>query len=253
MARTITLIGFILLEYIRSGRIWIEIGAMLACYIALLRGEPVIGVEPEHFFLTSGLFLLGLTIYTVSTVVSLGDRIQGYLILSRRVGRVGYLLGLYGSAIVILVTMYITLALITSLFSGIAGLGLNGWVLGTLPLLLNVGLLAALLLMLSPLVFATGWRLLVLFLIALAFSSNFLGSATVETLNPTIQSLLRGVQTILSWPLVPAFSGFALSLSRDYSGSAPVILVAQVSLLVALLSLAIYAFSHRELMLSTEG
>jgi hypothetical protein len=58
------------------------------------------------------------------------------------------------------------------------------------------------------------------------------------------------VQALLSWPLVPAFSGYALAISRDYSGTAPVILVAQASMLLALLGLALYAFSRRDLIFS---
>lgn len=84
-------------------------------------------------------------------------------------------------------------------------------------------------------------------MIALAFSSNFIGHPILDTLPTTVTNVLAGAQTILSWPLVPAFSGFALTLSRDYSGSALVIIIAQVSLLVTLLAVAVYAFGQRDL------
>jgi hypothetical protein len=67
-----------------------------------------------------------------------------------------------------------------------------------------------------------------------------------------VQEILNSIQTILSWPMVPAFSGFALAMSRDYSGNAPAILVAQSSLLIALLGLSIYSFSRREVILQGE-
>jgi hypothetical protein len=112
--------------------------------------------------------------------------------------------------------------------------------------------MAALLLVLSPLVLSTGWRLFMLGLIALAFSKNFFGNAALETFPTLLQELLNSAQTILSWPMVPAFSGFALSMSRDYSGNAPAILVAQLSLIITLLGLSIYSFSRREIILQSE-
>jgi hypothetical protein len=241
-------VGFTLIEYVRSGRIWLEIGAATAFYVVLLRGE----IDTEKFFSLVGIFTLLLTLYTMSSVVSLGDRPQGYMVLARRIGRVGYLLGLYISAMVLVASIYMLLSAATATISQFTDLTLVGWLLGTLPLLLNVGLLAALLLLLSPLVFSTAWRLLVLGLIALAFSGNFLGHAALDSLGPTLRGLLQGLQTVLGWPLVPPFSGFALSLSRDYSGSAPAILVSQASLLVALLTLAMYAFSRREVLFHIE-
>lgn len=249
--RTLVFTGFTLIEYIRSARILIELIAAAACYAIFLRSDQP-GVDPQHFFLIAGLFTLGLTIYTTSAMIGLGDRSQGYLILVRRIGRTGYLLGLYTSALVVIASIYGLLSVATFALSHFQGLSLTSWLLGTLPLLLNVGLLAALFIMLSPLVFSTGWRLLVLGLIALAFSGSFFGNAALDSLTPTIRNIIYGLQALLSWPLVPAFSGFELARTRDYSGSAPVILIAQSSLLVALLGISLYTFSRREVILSAE-
>jgi hypothetical protein len=248
LRRTLLFTLFTLIEYMRSGRIWIELAATVAFYAIFLRGQ----LNAEKFFSLVGIYSLVLTIYTMSSIISLGDRPQGYIVLARRVGRAGYVLGLYFSAMVILLLVYSVLSTLTASISDLIGLSPGGWLLGSLPLLLNVCLMAALILMLSPLIFSAGWRLFVLGMIALTFSGNFLGNATIEQFPSVAQGVLRTLQTILGWPLVPAFSGFALSLSRDYSGNAPVILVAQASLLVALLSLSIYTFSRRELLLSGE-
>ncbi len=253
LVRLLVFVQFTLTEYLRSGRIWVEVGAALACYLVFLRTMNGIGIEPEQFFLIVGLFMLGLAVYTMSSMLALGDRPQGYVVLVRQPERASYLIGLFLSAMLVLVVAYSVLSLLTALLGGLAGLGIRGWLLGSLPLLLNVGLMAALLLLLSPLVLSTGWRLFVLSLIALAFSSSFFGSAQIDSFAPLVQNILRGVQTILSWPLVPAFSGFALAISRDYSGAAFVIPVAQIALLIALLTLALYTFGRRELMLSNIG
>jgi hypothetical protein len=51
---------------------------------------------------------------------------------------------------------------------------------------------------------------------------------------------------------VPAFSGFALAVDREISLYAGIVIVAQFSLLVALLGLAFFSFSRRELMFGVE-
>lgn len=253
LLRLLVFVQFTITEYLRSGRIWVEIGAALACYLVFLRTMNGIGIDAEQYFLIVGLFMLGLAVYTMSSMLSLGDRPQGYVVLVRQPERASYLIGLFLSALLVLVATYTALSLLTMLFGGLPGLGVQGWLLGSLPLLLNVALMAALLLLLSPLVLATGWRLFILSLIALAFSSSFFGSARIDSFAPLVQNLLRSAQTILSWPLVPAFSGFALAISRDYSGAALAIPIAQFALLIALLALALYTFGRRELMLSNIG
>jgi hypothetical protein len=251
VVRLVLFVSFTLIEYVVSWRILVEGGLTAAFYYIFLRASDT-GIDAEKFFSLTGIFTLVMTIYTTSSVIGLGDRPQGYVVLSRRVGRTTYILSFYLVAMLILVVMYGALSLATAIWSQFTDLTLTGWLLGTLPLLLNVGLMAAFILMLSPLVLPTGWRLFVLGLMALAFSKNFLGNALIETFPPVFTNVIDGLQTVLGWPMVPAFSGFALAMSRDYSGNAPAILVAQSSLLAALLGLAIYSFSRRELVLSTE-
>ena len=57
-------------------------------------------------------------------------------------------------------------------------------------------------------------------------------------------------RTIFSTPLLPAFTGFALSISRDYSGIAFAIPLAQLFLTLSLLTMAVYVFARREIILS---
>jgi len=253
LVRLLIFVQFTLTEYLRSGRIWVEIGASAACFVVFLRPLGGGGIQADQFFLIMGLFMLGLAVYTMSSTLALGDRPQGYVVLAHQPEWVNYLLGLFLSAMLILTTVYTTLSLLTALTGGLGGTDVRGWLLGSLPLLLNVALLCALLMLLSPLVLTTFWRLFVLSLIALAFSSSFFGSARIDSFDPLVQNILRSVQTILSWPLVPAFSGFALAISRDYSGAAVVIPIAQLALLVALLALALYTFGRREVLLSSVG
>lgn len=254
LKRTLRFTIFTLLEYGRSARILVELIAAMAFFYIFLRKTGQ-SIDAAYFFTTTGVFVPALVLFTMSSMIGLADRPQGYIVLARRLGRAGYLLGLFLSAVLIAAAVYGLICIATALLNPPLDLTLQGWLLSTPPLLLNVGLMAALVLMLSPLVFPTGWRLFVLGLIALAFSSNFMGGTLREQLREQFSvgyTLLMSVQTMLSWPLVPAFSGFALALRPDYSGSAPVIIIAQLSLLVALLGLSLYAFSRRDLVFNQQ-
>lgn len=245
-SRTLRFAGFTLLEYARSGRILLELAATLAVgYIFFRRWATL--MPPEYFFGTAAVFSLVLTFYTASSVLALGDRPQGYVVLARGIGRAGYLLGLYCATLAVVVGAYGALSLGVAIFSPVAGLGVADWLLGTLPLLLNVALLGALLVLMAPMVLSTGWRLAILGLVALAFSGSLLGGPTLATLPQGVASALDVVRTLFSAPLLPAFTGFALAVSRDYSGINAVIPLAQLSLTLGLLALAVYAFGRREL------
>lgn len=247
--RLLRFVGFTLLEYLRSGRVAIEIIALLAAWFVFLR-RPM---NAEYFFSVAGVFSPALTLYTMAAFIGLGDRPQGYVLLSRGVGRALYLLGLFLSACAVVSGAYGLLSILTAVVNPPFDLGLLGWVGGTLPLLLNIGLLAALMLMLSPLVFPAGWRLFVLGLIALAFSSNFIGGTLLEAMPDALRSVLRALQALLGGPLVPAFYGFQLAVTRDYTtATAYANILAQASLLVSLLGLAIYAFARRDLIFSNQ-
>ncbi|HWQ12223.1 MAG TPA: hypothetical protein VNL77_05455 [Roseiflexaceae bacterium] len=249
LARTLRFTAFTLVEYARSGRILVELAATVAAFYLFFRRWDT-PMQPEYFFSTTGLFTLALTFYTASTVLGLGDRPQGYLVLARRLGRAGYLLGLYLAVQALIWGVYGALSLGVALYNPVQGLGLRGWLLGTAPLLLNVALLSALLVLLAPMVLSTGWRLAILAVVALAFSGNLIGGPTLATLPPALATALDVLRTIFSTPLLPAFTGFALAVSRDYSGISVVIPLAQLSLTLGLLSLAIYTFSRRELIFS---
>jgi hypothetical protein len=244
--RTMRFVAFTLLEYARSGRILLELAATIAVgYIFFRRWSTL--MPPEYFFSSAAVFSLALTFYTASSILALGDRPQNYIVLARRLGRGGFLVGLYLATLAVVAGAYGALSLGVAIFSPVAGLGVADWLLGTLPLLLNIALLSALLVLMAPMVLGTGWRLAILGLVALAFSGSLLGGPTLATLPDGVATALDVVRTVFSAPLLPAFSGFALAVSRDYSGINAVIPLAQLSLTLGLLALAVYAFGRREL------
>ena len=146
--------------------------------------------------------------------------------------------------------IYGLISLATALYNPVVGLDLRGWLLGTVPLLLNATLLGALLMLLAPMVLPPAGRLAVLALIAIAFSGSLIGGQTLAELPSGLTAALSVLRTIFSTPLLPAFTGFALSVSRDYSGIAFAIPLAQLSLTLGLLAMAAYIFSRREIIFS---
>ncbi len=252
LLRTLRFTGFTLLEYIRSARILVElIITVVVVYIFYRRvGE---GIDAAYFFTVAGAFGPILALYTTSAIIGLGDRPQGYVLLMRRLSRANYLLGLFLSAVVIVAGAYGLLSIAVAIINRPPDLDLGGWVGGTLPLLLNIGLLSALLLLLSPLVLPSSWRLFVLGLIAIAFSSRIISGTLLAAIPAAVQAVLSAAQAILGGPLVPAFYGYQIGVTRDYSD--PTVfanLFAQLSLLIALLGLAIYAFSRRDVIFSSQ-
>ncbi|KPV47098.1 hypothetical protein SE17_42745, partial [Kouleothrix aurantiaca] len=178
IARTLRFTQFTLIEYARSARILIElIASVIFFYIFLRRWTSAL--QPEYFFSVVGIFSLALGFYTSTSILSLGDRPQGYLLLARRLGRGGYLVGLYLAILAVAWSIYGLISLATAFYNPVAGLTLGGWVLGTVPLLLNVALLAAMMVLMAPMVLPAGMRLVLLALIAIAFSGGLIGGQTL--------------------------------------------------------------------------
>lgn len=246
LERIMTFARFTLVEYARSGRVLIEVITTIAAFVVFFFNHTI---DATYFFSTAGVLSIILTFYTTSSIMGLGDRPQGYVLLGRKLGRTGYLLGLYTAALLVELAAYGVLSLGVALLNPVA-MDIGDWLLGSLPLILNMALLGALLTLLTPLVLTPGWRLLIMGILALAFSGNLIGGPTLATMWPPLSSLLNMLRTVFSTPLLPAFTGFALSASRDYSGTNAVIPLAQLLMIVGLLSLSIYAFSRRDIVLT---
>ena len=241
---------FTLTEYVRSGRILVELLATVAVFSIFLSRQTF---QPDYFFSTTALFALLLTFYTTTSMLNLGDRPQGYVLLARNLGRGGYLLGLFLSAVLLNLAAYLLVSLGVVVIGTSPGLGIRDWLLGSAPLLLNAALASATLTLLSPLVVTTRWRLLALLIVALAFSGTVLNGETLARVRdaaPAAAQALDIIRTVFTLPLLPAFNGFALAVSRDYGGTNAVVLLAQFCLLAGMLLLAVYAFRKRDIILS---
>jgi hypothetical protein len=237
-----TYIRFTLTEYIRSGRIIIEVVASVLFWGLFLR-DRILGME--QFFSLTGIFTLLLALYTTAALLSLGERPHGYVILTRPLGRNGYLLGLYFSALIIVVTMFVAISALTIIFNQPFDFIWRDMLRSAVPLLLNAALLSSLIVLLSALVLPNVLRLSLLAVLAVALYSQ------AWHLSP-VYRFIEPLQSLFSWPIYPAMAGFRLATSRDWSSGALYIPLAQLALVVLLLSLALIAFKRRDVILRNQ-
>lgn len=242
LGRIWTFAQFTLTEYIRSGRIVIELVATVLFWGLFLRQYPV---ALDQFFSLTGILTLLMTLYTTTSLLGLGERPQGYIMLTRPLGRNGYLLGLYGVALVIVAAMFALVAVLTRAFNSPFDWTLVEVLKGAVPLLLNVALLAALMVLLSALVLSNTLRLLLLAVLAIALYSN------AWHLSPAYR-FVGPLQSIFSWPVYPAIAGFKLATTRDFANGQMYVPLAQLALIVLLLSLALSSFKRRDVILRNQ-
>lgn len=241
LRRISTFTRLMLTEYARSGRILIELTLAVAFW-GLFFQNPRGEVALDQVFQLSAIFTLLLTLYTSTSMLNLADRPQSYIVLTRPLARSGYLLGIYvASVLVVWVAYFIVLAL-TLLVNRPLDLSVRDTVLGSIPTMLNVALLAALMLLISSQVLKNTPRLLLLAALAIALYSNSWAQARA---NPIISAL----QSIFSLMLVPSMKGYQLAQNRVFNTGDYAILLAQVAMTALILSLATFAFRRRDLIL----
>jgi hypothetical protein len=247
LRRIFTFVRFTLTEYVRSGRILIEVVAAMLFWTLFLRQFPV---EPSQFFSLTGIFTILLSLYTTAALLSLGERPQGYTIVTRPLGRSGYLLGYYISAVLVVSAMFLLVTVVTLLYNTLVFQNAFTFpfielLKGALPLLLNVALLSALMVLLSSMVLSNTLRLVVLAVLAVALYSQ------AWHLSP-IFTYIRPLQSLFSLLIYPAIAGFRLATTREFAGNAIAIPVAQFALTILLLSLALSSFRRRDIILRNQ-
>lgn len=246
---------FTLSEYSRSGRIIVELIAFVAfAWIFLRKPNQNATLTFTQFFGMVSVFVLAQTIYTTSILVSMGNRAQGYVVLARPLGRKGYLIGLWLAAFLIglgnLLLCSLVAALVNPAQSQSATPGIALWLLGALPLVLDIALVAALVLFLSGLVLSSGWRLVMLSVLALASVGSTDVFSKIVNVDGPISRILAAIRTIVALPLTPLLAGFELSVQRLYSPQSIAIILGQIALLVAVLSFAMFSFDRRDIILN---
>jgi hypothetical protein len=244
-------VRFTLSEYLRSGRILIELAATIVfAYVFLRKPNTAAILDATQFFSMTAVFVLAQSIYTSSVLMNMGSRAQGYVILARPLGRKGYLLGLFLVAVIIGTINFVLCSLIVTLINRPIYWNLAIWGAGALPLILDIALVAALVMLLSGLVLTSGWRLLLLGVVALASLGSADIFSKVIALDSTFGKLLSAVRTFVGIPLTPLLAGFELATRRLYSSQSVAIILGQITLLIAVLAFSMAAFDRRDIILN---
>lgn len=242
LRRIIIFVRLNLTEYIRSGRILIELTLAIAFW-GLFFQNPRGLLTFAQVFQLSGIFTLLLTLYSATSMLSLGDRAQGYIVLTRPLGRRGYLLGIYLSSVLVVWLAYVLIIALTMIVNRPIDFGVRDLVLGSLPTLLNIALLAALMVLISSLVLKNIPRLLLLAALAIALYTNSWPQLRANR-------LVAALQAMFSWLILPGMRGFELAQQRTYADGGALILLSQIAMIVLILSIALIAFARRDLILS---
>ncbi len=248
--RTLVFALFVLTDYIRSWRFLVEFLVGFAVYGLFLFPQGRDPFDPPRFFSVSGLFMLVQVAYSTWVIVGMGRRAQGYVILSRPLGRGGYLVGHYLASVAWAVILYSGLNLVVLAVYLVAknpiDLSVEMWLLSTLPLVLNAAIVAAYVTLITPLVLTNWLRLVALALLALALSSE-----VAEFGNLEMGWIVARLHELVGFILLPAAAGFGLAVQRSYTPASAWILGSQLLVVLALLALAIFAFSRRETILTS--
>ncbi len=240
--RLATFVRFLFADHVRSGRILVELGGTIAFWAVFLRSSLSSPLTLDVFFSTSSIFTLLLTFYTASALLGVAERPQGYLLVTRPLGRRGYLLGFYIVAVLVALLMYVLLTVLTFIFNRPLDWSFVEWAKGGVPLVLNIGVVAALMTLMSSLVLQNRERLVVLAVLAVTlYSQTFHLRSFFRFIQP--------IQSALSWLIVPPLRAYQLAITRAFEATDVFVLLGQIGLTAALLGLALWAFSRRNVIL----
>ncbi len=242
--RTLAFARFCLAEYLRSGRILVEVVAVVAAvWLIFWPHGTRTGLNVEQFFGLGGLVALALSGYTAVAFATLGNRAAGYVVLARPLGRSGYFVGLYMASLIVATSSYVALtvlAVVVNLAPPLpATLGVGQWILGSLPLLLDAAAVAGFAYLLTPLVQPLPPRIAILAVLAIGLSPD-LGLGVVVDV----------VHTAIAVVLLPATLGYTLAATRDYGGDWALVIAVQAVLASVVFAAALLAFRRRDLILA---
>lgn len=245
---------FLLRDYVRSKRIFFEILVTLI-FISLAIVRKYLD-RSDSFFSVTSVLLAVTALVTMISFTSSAFHPRGYPLLMRPAGRTGYVLAHYLATIIIVFGMYLLISIAAGIFRPAADLTLLGWLEGSVPLLLNVALIAAATLLFSPLLVSSAWRLGALVALALALSGTAGRIRFAPDSEPLVDLFPRGVvdfleavRSVPGWVLTPVLRGFDLAATHHFGLEAVLTITAQLSLVCALVGLCVYIFRRRDIVL----
>lgn len=236
----------VLREYVVSGRIVVELLAVCLFTLIFFWPQGRDSLSLERFMTIAGPFLVLLSVYTAVRVVRLGGQPQGLVFVLSPLRRHGFLAGLHGVAAAIGVLVYGALVVVVSVLYRSYGqpieIGVRGWVVGGLPLLLDVVVVVALVLFLSQ-VFPFFERLVVRAVVGAGVLLLVLVNVAPGEQATTL------VGQVVQVPRLLFLQSVALAMQPVWTLAGAGVLLIQAVLAVGLLAGAMVLFNRRDVAL----
>lgn len=246
MNRVGNLTLFLLDDYRRSWKFLVELAGLVIVIWVFFWPRSTRGLEGEQFFTITGIFLLVQSAYTCGVFAMSGRNPRALLFLTRKVGKDGFMASLFAASLAMSTTVFAILTTCVFLLNWVMGQQIlmtpGGWVRGTLPLALNVAMIQAFVLLVSPSVLPAWPRIAILGFLAVTATPDLRHVASQPALE-VLMNVLYGLGALL---LTPLLSGLSLSISMRYGDGSLSILLWQGIDAALLLGTALAIFSRRE-------
>lgn len=231
--KVVRMAQMLLVEYVSSGRILVELGLVVAAEVFVRLAAPSATVAT----LTVGVVAVALAVLVTYRTTSWANHNLAYMLIVRPLGRGGYLLGTVLASWVLVLALYFVLQVAVLPHLEITLLEL---VRTSLPMILALSLVVVVASFLSPLVAGGEWlRTVFLVLLALSVYREDLGQW-----NDYLRQALHAFWMAFAVPVLGA-----LNLSADWGYTLPVIwllgLTAAETILILLA--AVVLFMQRDL------
>ena len=236
----IRLIRWVLDDYVRTQRIFVEWGAALViAYVAL--GAHV---DATSTLSTWALSSFALALYTTSVIADMADHPISLTRLLQLPSRIHYISAYLLAALVIALSAYAILVGATAIIAPNAFPLWTVWLTSIPPLLVLVCTGVVVMTMLTPLV-ATSIQLLALLAIPLAWDRVI--ALLPDMLPGTVMAMFHALTTVFGVILWPSMQLYALSIDPQYTITSVLLATVHIGILIGMTALTLRWYLRRPL------
>ena len=239
----IRLIRWVLDDYVRTQRIFVEWGAALViAYVAL--GAHV---DATSTLSTWALSTFALALYTTSVIADMADHPISLTRLLQLPSRIHYISAYLLAAIVITLSAYAILVGATAIVAPNAFPVWTVWLTSIPPLLVLVCTGVVVMTLLTPLVATSIQRLILLALLAIPLAWDRVIALLPDMLPGTVMAMFHALTTVFGVILWPSMQLYALSIDPQYTLVSVLLATIHLGILIGLTALTLRWYVRRPL------
>ena len=239
----IRLIRWILDDYIRTQRIFVEWGAALViAYVALANH-----VDPTSTLSTWALSSFALALYTTSVIADMADHPISLTRLLQLPSRVHYMSAYLVSAFLIVLSAYALLVGATAVLAPAAFPVWTVWLASLPPLLVLIATGIVVMILLTPLVASSVQRIFLLAMLAVPLTWDRVIALLPDMLPATAMALFHAFTTVFGVVLWPSMQLYALTSAPEYTLVTVLLVTIHIGILVCLTALTLRWYARRPL------